>query len=94
MNNNKTNTGETLSEAFKVSEHDLIDHVAPLIRQTIEETLNKLLDDEANAICNAKRYQRSADRLDTRAGKYTRKLLTTVGELEVNVPWLRKLPFE
>ena len=94
MNNNETNTGKTLSGAFKVTEHDLIDHVAPLIRQTIEETLNKLLDDEADAICNAKRYQRSADRLDTRAGKYTRKLLTTAGEVEVNVPRLHKLPFE
>ena len=32
--------------------------------------------------------------LDTRTGKYTRKLLTTAGEVEVNVPRLCKLPFE
>ena len=53
-----------------------------------------MLDAEADAICNANRYQRSPDRLDTRAGSYKRKLLTKAGEVEVTVPWLRSLPFE
>ncbi len=31
---------------------------------------------------------------DTRAGSYKRKLMTTSGEVELTVPWLRTLPFE
>lgn len=53
-----------------------------------------MLDAEADAICNATRYQRSPDRLDSRAGSYKRKLLTTSGEVELTVPRLRRLPFE
>ena len=60
----------------------------------MEETINSLLDAEADAICNANRYQRSPDRLDTWAGSYKRKLLTKAGEVEVTVPRLRSLPFE
>jgi len=31
-------------------------------RETVEETLNKLLDAEADELCKAGRYERSADR--------------------------------
>ncbi len=65
-----------------------------LVRESVEEVLNKLLNAEADAICNATRYERSPDRLDTRAGTYRRKLLTKVGEVELQVPRLRTLPFE
>ncbi len=60
----------------------------------MEDTLNSLLNAEADAICNASRYQRTPDRLDTRAGSYRRKLLTKAGEVELRVPHLRTLPFE
>ncbi len=46
------------------------------------------------AICNAQRYERSPDRKDTRAGHYSRKLQTKAGELNLNIPKLRQLPFE
>lgn len=39
-----------------------------LVRGTVEETLNKLLDQEAGRIANAGRYERSEQRQDTRAG--------------------------
>ena len=55
---------------------------------------NALLNAEADAICQASRYQRSPDRQDTRAGSYKRKLLTKAGEVELRVPRLRTLPFE
>lgn len=45
-------------------------------------------------MCNAKRYQRRPDRTDTRAGHYKRNLQTKAGEVELNVPKLRTLPFE
>jgi len=65
-----------------------------LVRGSVEETLNQLLDAEADRITQANRYERSPDRVDTRAGYYKRKLLTTSGEVELKVPKLRNLPFE
>jgi transposase-like protein len=65
-----------------------------VVRETVEETLNKLLDAEADALCNAQRYQRSAERTDTRAGSYERNLETKAGTVRLKVPKLRKLPFE
>ena len=65
-----------------------------LVRGSVEETLNQLLDAEADRITQASRYERSPDRVDTRAGHYKRKLLTTSGEVELKVPKLRNLPFE
>ena len=57
-----------------------------LVRQSVEETLNNLLNAEADALCNASRDGRSSDRLDTREGTYKRKLLTKAGEGELQVP--------
>ena len=64
------------------------------MRASVEETLNALLDAEADAICGAQRYERSPDRQDTRAGHYERKLGTKAGEVTLRVPKLRSLPFE
>jgi transposase-like protein len=60
----------------------------------VEETLNQLLEAEAAQVCAAGRYERSPDRLDTRAGHYTRSLHTKAGEVSLRVPRLRSLPFE
>ena len=49
---------------------------------------------EADELCGAKRYARSPERLDTRAGHYDRKLQTKAGEVSLQVPRLRNLPFE
>jgi transposase-like protein len=68
--------------------------VQELVRASVEETLNAMLDAEAGAQCGAKRYERSPERLDTRAGHYERKLLTPSGEVALQVPRLRKLTFE
>ncbi len=46
------------------------------------EHLNGLLDAEADRLCGAKRYERSADRVDTRSGHYPRTLTTTAGDVE------------
>jgi putative transposase len=49
---------------------------------------------QADELCGAKRYERSAARKDTRAGSYSRSLHTKAGEVELKVPKLRNLPFE
>src|ERR1017187_8944051 len=64
------------------------------VRSTVEETLTALLDAEADQICRAHRYERSAERVDTRAGHYERKLETKAGAVTVQMPKLRRLPFE
>ena len=65
-----------------------------LVRQSVQEVLNSLLDAEADQLTNARKYERTEGRQDTRAGHYTRKLLTGAGEVELEVPKLRTLTFE
>lgn len=65
-----------------------------MVRQSVEDTLNTLLDEEADRLTNATRYERKEARLDTRAGSYKRKLLTKAGEVKLTIPRLRTLPFE
>jgi putative transposase len=69
-------------------------HVDEVVRETVEQTLNGLLEADADELCGAERYARSPERLDTRAGHYDRKLQTKAGERTLNVPRLRSLPFE
>lgn len=84
----------TQGKILQIDEGALEDHLGKVIRGTVEETLNGLLDAEADRICGAGRYSRSSTRVDTRAGHYQRKLSTRAGEVTLKVPKLRKLPFE
>lgn len=84
----------TLNEVFQVDEVRVKSFLEEKMRGTIEEMMNKLLDAEADALCQAERYQRSADRVTTRSGSYQRKLHTTVGEVNLKMPRLRAFPFE
>jgi transposase-like protein len=77
-----------------VDEQELRSHVSEVVRQSVEETLNGLLDAEAEALCQAKRYERNAQRASTRAGYYGRSLQTTAGTVQLNVPKLRHIPFD
>ena len=53
-----------------------------------EETLNALLDEEVSERVGAERYERAAGRDAYRSGHYARRLITGVGEIELNVPKL------
>ena len=79
---------------IRVDEQELRGHLDEVVRTSVEETLNGMLDAEADRLCQAKRYERTAERLDTRAGSYERKLQTKAGEVKLKVPRLRSLPFE
>lgn len=78
----------------EINEEKIKDHLGQFVKNTVEETLNAMLDAEADVICNAQRYERSPERQDTRAGHYQRQLHTKAGEVTLKVPKLRKLPFE
>jgi transposase-like protein len=85
---------KVLSKAIKIDNNEVKKHLDGLVRESVEETLNGLLDAEADKLCGAKRYERSEERLDTRAGSYNRRLHTKAGEVTLKVPRLRSLPFE
>jgi transposase-like protein len=86
--------GTGIDGALRLDVGKVREHLDEVVRGTVEQTLNALLDAEADRACGAGRYERSPDRQDTRAGSYTRKLQTRVGEVELKVPRLRKLPLE
>lgn len=83
-----------LSKVIRIDESEIRGHLDKMVRGTVEETLNALLDAEADEMCNAQRYERSPERTDTRAGHYKRKLHTKAGEVEVKIPKLRTQTFE
>jgi putative transposase len=78
----------------RINESEIKSHLNEIVRSTVEDTLNEMLDQEADQICGAKRYERCETRRDVRAGFYERKLQTQAGEVKLKVPRLRKLPFE
>ena len=83
-----------LTNIFSIDETKVQDHLGNIIRGTVEDTLNSMLDAEADQLCNASRYEITPHRQDTRAGSYNRKLQTRAGEVNLKVPKLRNLPFE
>lgn len=78
----------------KIDEERIRGHVDRVVRGTVEETLNALLDAEADRLCNAERYERTEGRRDTRAGSYERQLETKAGKVTLKVPKLRRQTFE
>lgn len=57
-----------------------------LVRKTVEETLNALLNEEASELVGAERYERTAGREAYRSGHYARKLVTGAEEIELWPP--------
>ena len=87
-------TDKHMGEVIQIDRELVQKHLSEVVRSTVEETLNAMLEAEADQLCGAKRYEHSADRVDTRAGHYERSLQTKAGEVTLKVPKLRKLPFE
>ena len=87
-------TKGALQDAIVVDTEQVRGHLDEVVRSTVEQTLNQLLDEEADRVAGAGKYERNPERQDTRAGSYRRKLQTKAGEVELKVPRLRKLPLE
>ncbi len=88
------NQTKPLGDVIAINEGLIKDHLNKVVVKTVEETLNAMLDAEADQLCGARRYEHSPDRVDTRAGHYERQLHTKAGEVTLKMPKLRKLPFE
>lgn len=94
LENEADRGGNAPGKVISINEGVIRQHLDKVVVRTVEETLNALLDAEADRLCGAKRYERSPERVDTRAGHYQRQLHTKAGEVSLQVPKLRKLPFE
>jgi hypothetical protein len=70
-----------LCGAIEVREDRVRAHLSEVVRETVEETLNAMLEADADRLCRAGRYERSVERASTRAGSYSRKLQTKAGEV-------------
>ena len=59
-----------------------------LVRGSVEETLNELLEQEAEKLTQAARYERNEARRGYRSGHYDRNLTTTSGGVTLHSsPW-------
>lgn len=83
-----------MNKIIEVNEGFIKDHLGEMVRGTVEEALNAMLDKEADQLCNAERYEHTDARKDTRAGYYTRKLDTKAGRVDLKMPKLRHTRFE
>ena len=82
------------ADIASVDEESLKSDLRELVRKTVQETLNALLDEEADEMVGAERYERTAAREAHRSGHYKRKLVTTSGEVVLDVPKLRGATFQ
>jgi len=94
QNSTSASAEKNLSNIIKIDEGQIQQHLGEMVRSTVEETLNTMLDAEADQLCNARRYEHTEGRTAQRAGHYTRKLHTKAGEVELKVPKLRHAKFE
>lgn len=85
---------KAMGDVIQIDEARIKDHLGEMVRGTVEETLNAMLDAEADRLCGAGRYERNEARRDTRAGSYDRSLHTKAGEVKLKVPKLRQQTFE
>jgi transposase-like protein len=89
-----SNDSKKLGQVVNIDESKIHNHLGELVRGTVEDTLNAMLEAEADELCGAQRYERSPDRVDTRAGSYERQFHTKAGQVTLKMPKLRKQTFE
>lgn len=79
---------------IQLNEGAIKDELKELVCGSVEETLNGLLEKEAQELTQAARYERTEARQGYRSGHYTRNLTTTSGEVTLKMPRLKGVPFE
>lgn len=84
-----------MSESIvQFNESALKGELKDLVRSSVEETLNALLDQEAEELVKAGRYERTGGRSGYRSGHYDRNFSTTSGNVTLHVPKLKGIRFE
>ena len=77
----------------QVNEEVIKGQLKELVRGSVEETLNELLEQEAEKLTQAARYERNEARQGHRSGQYSRNL-TTTGDVTLHIPRLKGVSFE
>ncbi len=62
-------------------------------RETIEETINAMFDEEVDQLVGAAPYERTGGRAAYRAGHYERVFTTTSGQATLKMPKLKGMRF-
>ena len=78
----------------QLNEEIIKGQIRELVRGSVEETLNELLEKEAESLTQAARYERSEARQGYRSGHYDRNLTTTSGDVTLHMPRLKGVSFE
>ena len=78
----------------QLNEEVIKGQIKELVRGSVEETLNELLEKEAESLTQAARYERSEARQGYRSGHYDRNLTTTSGDVTLHVPRLKGVSFK
>ena len=81
-------------EIVQLNEEVIKGELKELVRSSVEETLNGLLETEAQQLTNAAKYERSEQRQRYRSGHYNRNLTTTSGDVTLKMPKLKGVSFE
>ena len=63
-----------LGSVIHIDDERIQDHVGRIVHGSVEETLNALLDAEADRLVGAGRYERCAGRRDYRSGEVLKLL--------------------
>ena len=79
---------------LQLNEEVIKGQLKELVRGSVEETLNELLEAEAQKLTQAARYERNEQRQGYRSGHYSRNLTTTSGDVTLKVPKLKGISFE
>ena len=78
----------------QLNEEVIKGQIKELVRSSVEETLNELLEKEAESLTQAARCERSEARQGYRSGHYDRNLTTTSGDVTLHMPRLKGVSFE
>ena len=89
-------TERDMSEVIRIDEARIKDHLGEMVRGTVEEALNAMLDAEADRLCGAVRRTTSAGKVAAigELGVMSIRLHTKAGEVTLKVLKLRRQTFE
>ena len=77
---------ESPRKIIHIDENLVQSQLKEVVRGTVEETLNAMLDAEADRLCNAERYERTEARKDTRAGVLQQESRCHVRQITIKGP--------
>ena len=91
QNSGRMKSRHTILKGASINEEVIKGQLKDLVRGSVEETLNELLEAEAEKLTQAARYERNEKRQGYRSGHYRRSLTTTSGDVTLKVPKLKLL---